>query len=282
MRILAAMDKHSYSAGIAGDLAKLAANTWADIIMLGVQQGGTDKLDESLAATLFKYQEKILGQMPAEDSPYAGPSDQQMIATQNGAWEASSRGKKELTLKVRAGDATKEILAEAREREIDLIILGCSKGGDCEWEGEMNLPQKIARDADCSVLVIKEEKIPDKITCCLDQAHVSQDSLEMINQIVTLHQADLKIVGLTGPKGLTGKNVETKMNEVLKYYTARGINTFVKLVDSSALENYVKKSTTEGLIALWVGKESLLSKIFSKNLIGKLVATGHSSVLILR
>jgi hypothetical protein len=106
----------------------------------------------------------------------------------------------------------------------------------------------------------------------------------MVNQIVNLHQADLKIVGLTGPKGLPGKEggVEKKMQEILHYYAARKVNTLIKLVDNEDLEAFVERATREGMIALWMGKKSLLGKIFSKDLIGKLVATSNSSALILR
>lgn len=284
MRILVAIDTHPYSVGILNEVAKLTANTWADITILGVQQKKTaEKPDTPLADALSRCKETFFGHLPV-GAPYTSPTDLKMAEIQDGVWENTSIGRKEFTLKIRTGDTVKEILAEARERECDLIILGCNKANDCEWDGEiMHLPQKIARDADCSVLVIKEEKIPDKVICCLDQNHVSQESLEMINQIVTLHQADLKVVGLTGPKGLPGKgDVETRMNEVLQYYTARKINTLIKLVDNDDLEEYVGHATKEGLIALWIGKKSLLGKIFSKDLISKLVATSNSSVLILR
>jgi hypothetical protein len=36
------------------------------------------------------------------------------------------------------------------------------------------------------------------------------------------------------------------------------------------------------MIGLWIGKKSLLKKIFSRDLVGRLVNSSRSSVLILR
>ncbi len=284
MRILVAMDANKYSANIVGDVTKLAANTWADITMLAVQSGGSSSIpDQTLLNALSENQENFFAQYRKGELPHGKANLKGLKQVTDGVWMSSGDGRKNFSLKIRSGDPVREILAEAGAQQCDLIILGCSTDNGCQWDAEIDLPQKIARDADCSVLVIKEEKMPQKITCCLDQARVSQESLEMVNQIVNLHQADLKIVGLTGPKGLPGKGeVEKKMQEILHYYTARKVNTLIKLVDNDDLEDFVSHATREGMIALWMGKKSLLGKIFPKKLIGKLVATSNSSVLILR
>ena len=289
MRILLALDNQSYSAEIIPEVAKLAANTWADITMLGIQSSGNKAdLDQSLANTLLEHKSSFLAQFDQKDSPYSTPAGKEIFSPDNGGWqildEKNSNQSKTVHLKVRTGSAVKEILAEANEQGCDLIIIGCSNGTDCQWHGEvLNLPQKIAKDAGCSVLVIKEQRPTKKIVSCLDQSHIQQDSLELINQIVTLHDADLKIVGLTGPKGLKNKeDTEKQMAEIQKYYTDRQINAWIKLVEKDGLEEYIAKASNEGMIALWAGKKSLLSKIFSGNLIEKLVANSQSSVLLLR
>ncbi|MDD5758895.1 MAG: universal stress protein [Desulfobulbaceae bacterium] len=284
MKILIALDANSYSAEIISDVTKLAANTWADVTMLAVQSRGEAECpDATLVKALSSNQKNFFAQYQGGELPHGEANPQGFMQTTPGVWQTSGSGRKEFTLKIRSGEPIKEILAEAGERQCDLIILGCSKDNGCQWDAEIDLPQKIARDADCSVLVIKEGRIPKNITCCLDQAMVSQESLEMVSQIVNLHQADLKIVGLTGPKGLPGKGeVEKKMQEILHYYTARKVTTLIKLVDNEDLEKFVERATREGMIALWMGKKSLLAKIFSKDLIGKLVATSNSSALILR
>ncbi|MCJ7685937.1 MAG: hypothetical protein MUO68_16775 [Desulfobacteraceae bacterium] len=65
---------------------------------------------------------------------------------------------------------------------------------------------------------MKEEKKGDKIVCYLDHDLVSQQSLEMINQLVTLHKAELEIIDLTRGEGLKAE-VEKKMDAILRYYT---------------------------------------------------------------
>lgn len=289
MRILVALDNQSYSAGIIPDVAKLAANTWADITMLGIQSSGAKTgLDASLADTLVQHKNRFLAQFAGKESPYATSDGKDDFIPFKNGWqvltEKNSNSAKALNLKVRTGNAVKEIIAEADEQGCDLIILGGSSGTDCQWHGEsLNLPQSIAKDAGCSVLVIKEQRPTKKIVSCLDQSHIQQESLEMINQIVTLHGADLKIVGLTGPKGLKSKeDTEKKMAEIQKYYTDRGVSTWVKMVEKEVLEEYIAKESKEGIIALWMGKKSLFGKMFSGSLIGKLIANSRSSVLILR
>jgi nucleotide-binding universal stress UspA family protein len=287
MRILVALDRHTYSAGIVNDVAKLAANTWADVTLLGVQTAaGPVNLQDTLTQSLVQYKKVFFSHFSADDSPYAEPSTGDITETRKGRWmigSGSQTGRKELSLIIRQGDPTKEILAEAAEQESDLIVLGCTKGSDCQWQGEPQLPHKIARQAPCSVLAIKEEKRPKKVVCCLDQAHISQESLEMINQIVTLHQADLKIIGMTGPKGLRGTDeAEKKINDIVKYYMSRDIKTWIKLVKTEVLAKYVEQASHEGLIALWLGKKSLLRKIFVKDFVDVLISTSQSSVLILK
>ena len=279
MRIIAAVDTKSYSEEIIDEVAKLAANTWADLTLLGVQAGNKQP-DEELVQAMVKFKERILSLMD-EPSPYAPVSLTDLKETAPGRWQAASRGKKEFAITIRGGDARKEILAEAEEREADLIILGCTRGIDCIWEGEAHLPQKIARDAPCSVLVIKSSRTPSQIISFLDQTNVSQESLEMVNQMVTVNNAGLKIIGLKTTKGIKG-DIEKKMVEILKYYNEKNISAWIMLVENDKLEEYVAQSTKEGMVALWMGKESLLSKIFSRSLIEKLISNTQSSVLILR
>jgi nucleotide-binding universal stress UspA family protein len=287
MRILVALDRHTYSAGIVNDVAKLAANTWADVTLLGVQtSGGPISLEDSLTQALLQYKKVFLSHFAADDLPYSESSNNESIEGQKGRWVVGGggqTGRKALSLIIRQGDPTREIIAEAKEQESDLIVLGCTSGSDCHWEGEPHLPQKIARQAPYSVLVIKEVKRPKKVICCLDQAHISQESLEMINQIVTLHRADLKIIGLTGPKGLRGNDdAEKKINDIVKYYMSRSIKTWIKLVKTEALAAYAEQASHEGLIALWLGKKSLLKKIFVKDFVDVLISTSQSSVLLLK
>src|SRR3974377_1246066 len=49
-------------------------------------------------------------------------------------------------------------LKMATAEETDLLVLGCSQGQDCTWQGAAQVPQKVVSDADCSVLLVKEEQ----------------------------------------------------------------------------------------------------------------------------
>ncbi len=289
MRIITAFDIHSYSARVVSEVANLAANTWADMTMLGVQPSATGNAPEpALAKQLKQHRNDFLSQFHGSELPYDGSADSLEFKRKGDLWELigdSQEGgsRKKLLIKIRAGEPVKTILAEAGEQEADLIVLGCTKGLDCQWHGVTDLPQKVAKSADCSTLVIKEKKSPETITCFLDQTHVSQSSLEMINQIVTVYHAELKIIGLTDRKGgLGNERLENRMAAILRYYAERKINAWIKLVRPEDLEEYVAQVSREEMIALWMGKKSLLGKIFSHDLVGKLVNSSQSSVLILR
>jgi len=285
MRILFAVDDQNYSASIILEAAKLSANVWADITILSVQSSD-NQLDEKRADMLREYKKRFLDHFDGEGFPYYKPSIKEEFEMVNDGWLGDQNrgdGSKLCSIKIRGGDTFREIINEARDLDFDLIILGGSSP-DCQWKGEVfNLPQKVAQEAGCSVLVIKKIREANNIIGCLDQSQISQESLEMINQLVTLHQADLKIIGLKGPKGLSGKgDVEAKIGDIFNYYTARDINVWITLVEKQDLEDFVAKASREGIMAVWMGKKSIFEKLFSQNLVEKLVNTSQSSVLILR
>jgi hypothetical protein len=99
--------------------------------------------------------------------------------------------------------------------------------------------------------------------------------------MVTLHQAELDIVGLTGGEGL-GEEVENKMITILRYYTARHIQPRIKQVEISSLASFIDHEAQRSLVALWMGKESMLKKVFLQSKVNKLIKMSKSSVLVLR
>jgi hypothetical protein len=98
---------------------------------------------------------------------------------------------------------------------------------------------------------------------------------------VTLHQADLKLVGLSASKVLKQK-VDTKMNDVLNYYSDRGITTWIHVVDADSLNDFIGEIAKKSLVGLWLGKKSFLQKIFSPDRLAQLIKAANSSVLILK
>ncbi len=293
MRILVALDHQPYSAYVVHEVAKLAMNTWADITLLGVHprktnanNGPDSTRDVPLVNVLQNLRSEFLGYFPDDDSsPYAKKEiNYKFVETGKGLWEelcVCGGSRKDLSVKIRFGSPVKEVLAEAQAEQSDLIVIGCSKGEHCGWEQDKNAPEKIAKTAECSVLIVKEEKKPNKIVCCLDHDSVSQESLEMINQMVTLHNTELVIVGLTESEKLK-EEVDRKMQQILQYYTAQKIKAWVSVVDASLLGDFVHEAAEKALVALWMGKKSKLGRFFSPDRVGKLVTAAQSSVLILR
>lgn len=297
MKILVAVDQNIYSAHAVQEVSELAMNTWANVILLGVsspkapkgQQSNEVSTQQCLKQTLLKalhdYRKRFTSHFQGDHSPYNEQEcGYELVEIQRNIWEelyvCRSAGK-DLTIRMRLGNPTKEILAESQEEGVDLIVVGCNTIGTNMWEKFKSVPQKVAADAGCSVLVVKEQKKVNRIVCCLDHDRVSQKSLEMINQMVTLHRAELEIVGLTDGHGLKVE-VEKKIEAILDYYIARHTAPLVKLVEISALESFISRETQRSLMALWMGEKSILEKIFPPNKVGKLIRTSRSSVLILR
>jgi nucleotide-binding universal stress UspA family protein len=293
MRILAAVDQHPYSAHVVKDVAKLAGNTWADVTLVGVSLKATDigrpsnraEIKHPLAEKLKTYRRTFLDHFEKEESPYEKRScNYEFVEINRGIWEELNicRGsRKDLRIVLRSGNPVKEILTQSQEDGSDLIALGCHKKGDCQWKGSVNLPQKIANNATCSVLVVKEKKQIRKIVCCLDQENISQGSIELINQMVTLYQTELEIVGLTDGTAVKPM-VEKNLDAILKYYNARQIKAWIKLVDVASLASFISQEASRSMMALWMGEHSLLSKMFPKGKVDKLIQGSESSVLLLR
>ncbi|MBU0961357.1 MAG: universal stress protein [Proteobacteria bacterium] len=282
MKILVALDTKEYSKKIVRDVARLAENTLADIIFLGVQESAKEP-EKALVKALLRYQQDVYSYFSPDDLPYADFSTNQWQEKAQGDWSISSAGMKDFTLKIRSGSVAKQTISVAKEMECNLIIIGCSSKCGCEWDGEMNVPLRIAEDAPCSVLVVKDVKNTNDIISILDQSAVSQDSLEMVNQLATLHDAGLKIVGVTEKKEGKKDQIEKRMVELLKYYNDRKINTWVKVVDSADVKDYVTNSSREAIIALWMGgKQSLIQRLFTQSMVDKLLETTKSSLFILR
>jgi hypothetical protein len=103
----------------------------------------------------------------------------------------------------------------------------------------------------------------------------------MINQMVSIHHADLEVVGISDGEGLKAE-VERKMNIILKYYVDRQINPLIKVVPLASLESFISEEASQGLMALWMGKKSVLENVFPRSKVNRLIKASHSSVLILR
>ena len=295
MRIIVAVDQEPYSAQAVTEAARLARNTWPDVRLLASApsnqpprpaQSGPDAAGaHPMLRALDENRRRFLEVFQGEDCPY--PLDErpyEMDETAKGVWEgcaSGGRGRKDLRLRLRLGASAREILAEAHEMDSDLIIIGCDQEHGCSWRGDPSLPQKVAGQAPCSVLVVKGKKKIEKMVCCLDQEQVSQASQELTNQLVTLYQARLEVVGLTEKDNLKAP-VEKKMAGILDYYTARSITPWLELVEQQSLPAFINKQARRGVVALWMGKKSIFRKIFSHGRVEQLIQASQSPVLVLR
>lgn len=289
MKILFAADEQPYSAYALSEVTRLALNTWADVTIVGVAAAPPRELeaepDQPLLAALHRYREVFL-QAPEEGlSPYAADNYRyEWVPLRGNRWEEMlvARGaRKDVKVLLRTGVAAQEILTEAREEESDLIVLGCAQGEQCLWSGRNPAPQRVVNDADCSVLLVKEEQPITRILACLDQSYISQDSLEMINQMATLHGAQLELIGLSSEGGLK-KDVYRRLIEIGDYYEDRQIKVATRLTEIAEFENTVGQELKTDLLALWMGKRSLLDRFFPRDWVGRFVGKCPTSVLVMR
>lgn len=288
MKILFAGDQHPYSAYALKEAVRLAMNTWADVTLVAVAPSeSTTKIGEhhALAHALHRYRETFLESAGGEGSPYApGAWRYEWIAVKGGVWEELlvNRGvKKDVKVHLRVGNEPQEILAEAQAEESDLIVLGCTKGGQCIWQDAAAVPQRVVNDAECSVLLVKEEQPINRILACLDQSYISQDSLEMINQMATIHGAQLELVGLS-QEGSLKKDVYRRLIEIGDYYEDRQIKVSTRLTEITEFENFIAQELQEDLLALWMGKKSLLDRFYPRDWAGRFVSKCQNSVLMMR
>ncbi len=288
MKILFAGDEHPYSAYALNEVIRLANNTWADVTLLAVAAADTGAKpgeDHTLGRALHGYRETFLERAGGEGSPYAlGAPGFEWIPVKGGQWEELlvSRGaKKDVTVRLRYGNEAQEIVAEARDEESDLIVLGCTQGAQCIWQGSAPVPQKVVNDAGCSVLLVKEEQPISRILACLDQSYISQDSLEMINQMATIHGAQLELVGLS-QGGDMKKDVYRRLIEIGDYYEDRQIKVSTRLTEIAEFEDFIGKELKQDLLALFMGKKSLLDRFFPRDWAGRFVSQCQTSVLVMR
>jgi len=294
MRILFAGDEHQYSEYALKETIRLAKNTWADVNLLGIHAISSGKgsgrkaiwpADLVVSKALRHYREMFLNSWDKGESPYEMQDGRyEWISLKDGCWEDTKvlRGsRKDFKVRLRVGEPEPEILAEARDEGSDLIVLGCTKGDNCVWAGSLPAPQEVVNNADCSVLLVKEEQPVTRIVACLDQGYISQESLEMINQMITIHGAQLELIGLS-QNGDMNKAVYTRLIEIGDYYGDRKVEIKSRLTDVSDFERVIGEELHEDLLALWVGKKSLLSRFFSRDWVGRFVSKCPTSVLIMR
>ncbi len=277
MRILVALDQDTRSAHTLSQVTRLLVNTWANVTLLGIvpRTSGDGGVSPDFVATMHQYHQAVLEGFDAGDRPYApADEDYEIAEIRPGVFEKMGRaagGIKELTVRIRVGDPTQAILEEAQDCGSDLIVL----------HGDMDSRQKIATKADCSVLIVKEQRDTGRILCFLDDDLLSQKSLEMITQMAVLFNAEIEIAGLTDKQPQEG-TIESKLDWLMRYFNRKGIQPWVQLVALSSLEEFILKEDHWSLVTMWIGETSIFKRLFSVNKVAKLLQSRKSSVLLLR
>ena len=252
-----------------------------------VQSGIYDsvKLDNPLIDALDRYRDRFLSHWKQGECPYEAINCRyEWLVFRPNMWEQVKvcRGSiKDLNVRVRFGNVVREIVAEARESRSDLIILGCTGGTQCLWEDTPHVPEKVVNDAECSVFLVKEAHPINRIYACLDETNITQESLEMINQMATIHGASIELIGLTKGMGIKA-DVYPWLEKVFEYLESKGLDVSLNYREISDFEPFLREKVREGLLALWMGKRSLLDRFFSKSSIGRFIKTCRTSVLVLR
>ncbi|MEJ2093205.1 MAG: universal stress protein [Syntrophobacterales bacterium] len=287
MKILFAGDEHPYSEYALKEVVRLAMNTWSDVTMLAVAPGetATPQPHLPLIQTLQGYRDLFLKSSEAEGSPYARKQwRHEWLPLKTGVWEELlvCRGdKRDVRVCFRAGNVAQEIVTEAKLEETDLLVLGCTKGKECLWQKAEPVPRRVVNDADCSVLLVKEEQPLNRILACLDQSYISQESLEMINQMATIHQAAVELIGLS-QSGDMKKDVYRRLIEIGDYYEDRQIKVSTQLTDIADFESFISHELQQDLLALWIGRKSLLDRFYPRDWVGRFVSKCQTSVLVMR
>jgi hypothetical protein len=88
-------------------------------------------------------------------------------------------------------------------------------------------------------------------------------------------------VGLS-QNGDMNKSVYTRLIEIGDYYSDRDVEVNTRLTEVSDFERFISQEVGQDLLALWVGKKSLLSHFFSSGWVGRFVSKCPTSVLVMR
>lgn len=288
MKLLLAIDENAYSRHAVHQAARLAANTWPDVVMLAIEKNRSPLAEEnpnqepvSPGTRLLKRSHAdFLKTLGLDMDLYGAGENRSFKRSGRGTLEKDVSGRKRFCLRLRNGDPAKTIIAEAKSAHSDLILIGCGQheGG---WGDSEDVSGKVADSADCSVYIVREDRVPSRVVCCLDHANVSQESLELINQWVTLYDAELEVAGVL-KRGDLKEQVEAKMAEVLDYYLSRNIQARVRVVDEDSLEPFLESGGENDLMALWLPHQSPLKRFLRKSKVASLVNHASSSILILR
>jgi hypothetical protein len=89
------------------------------------------------------------------------------------------------------------------------------------------------------------------------------------------------LIGLS-QDGAMKKDVYRRLIEIGDYYEDRQIKVSTRLTEIADFENFIDKELQQDLLALFMGKKSLLDRFFPRDWAGRFVSKCQSSVLVMR
>ena len=273
MNILVIMENGGFNRILAKEVGRLAANTWANITLLGyLPQFLGDEL-QLLQENSMKYRQEVLSCFTDEGNPYPRIYSEKWQKNDQSLVLPMESGQKRLDLIIVKAEDDLNVVSFLRSKPVDLLILG--------EQSDFQSPVIVgAIEVAGSLLMIKGMKDPHQIVCCLDHDQIRHTSLEIINQLVTLYSAELKIVGFSNG-GQSQKKIEACLQYLLNYYSNLKVTPWLELVDASIKTQFLLKESQQKLVALGCEKKSG----YNTALIGReeiaFLREARSSVLLL-
>jgi len=99
--------------------------------------------------------------------------------------------------------------------------------------------------------------------------------------MATIHKAGVELIGMS-PSGDMKKDVYRRLIEIGDYYEDRQIKVNTRLTDIADFESLIGSELKQDLLALWLGRKSLLDRVFPRDWVGRFVSKCQTSVLVLR
>ena len=208
--------------------SKLSANLFANVDLLTVvrpEDCPDGRLDVSVTRTLLQAR-KLFIDRSASGGPYTAPIlREEAVLTKPGRYDIQpvvETGKKELRLRIRVGEPGREITNEAYEEDADLIIMNIPVAGPREEEDAI-ASLKVAAEASCSVLIVKEESEVGNMIVGVENPQLRQTAREMLTQIATVFHAPVAMYPLPSDTGRSNGFSEA-MGKLVKIFKAHDLN----------------------------------------------------------
>ena len=221
--------------------ARLAQNLYAHVNLLAVDSAQSECLPGDSQTNLLVSARQIFIDHCEEDSPFSPPVlTEEAVKVKPGLYDLRPvirTGPKELKLHLRFGEPAGQIIDEAYEEDADLIILS-APDPDSKVAQNNDFPLKVAAEAPCSTLIIKEAAQVENIIIGVENPDLGQSAREMFNQIATVFKAPAAMYPLPALPSESG-NLSAAMNKLVKIFQAHDLN--IISAESPAVERTVSE-----------------------------------------